>query len=138
MGLHSIQEFLKYRRQSKVRQGVHSPFLYSFIENVLRGKSSKSLTDRLNDFFDEDNVLTLTEKYPAHWEEAYGVLLKDMHQRTVIIIPQIHKSVHHTQAWNRLRNRSEVRMSIDLYKHGLLLYRGDFVEKKHYTLKYPY
>lgn len=138
MGLHSIQEYIKYKRLSKERQGVHSPFLYSLIENVLRGKSAKSLTDRLIDFFDDENVLLLTEKYPAHWEEAYGVLLKDMRQRTVIVIPSIHKSEHHTAAWNRLRNRSEVRMSIDLYNHGLLFYREDFREKKHYTLKYPY
>lgn len=135
---YSILAYFRYRKMAKTRHGVHSPFVYRFIEKVLRDRSPQPLLDKLSEFFDEDNVLILDEKYPGRWMDAYGELLRKMRSSTVIIVPKIHKSKYHTQGWNSLRNRSEVKMSIDLYRYGLLLYRDEFKEKQHFVLKYPY
>lgn len=42
MSLQTLIEYLKYKRKAKTRHGVHSPFVFSFIEDVLRSKTGIS------------------------------------------------------------------------------------------------
>lgn len=39
MNLQTLIAYLKYKRKAKTRHGVHSPFVFSFIEDVLRSKT---------------------------------------------------------------------------------------------------
>jgi hypothetical protein len=54
---------------------------------------------------------------------------------TVIAIRGIRNTREHTKEWEKLKAHHKVTMSIDLFDFGLLLFRKDFLEKQHFTLK---
>lgn len=46
MNIHSIKEYIKYQWTAKSRHRVHSPFVYNFIEQVLRNKLKAPAHDK--------------------------------------------------------------------------------------------
>jgi len=40
--IHSLQEYIKYQWKAMTRHGVHSPFVYEFIEKIIQNKSPTS------------------------------------------------------------------------------------------------
>lgn len=58
------------------------------------------------------------------------------HNATCIIFDDIHWSKEMTKAWNFIRKREEVRLSIDLYRMGLVFFRKEQLRKEHFRLIY--
>lgn len=53
----------------------------------------------------------------------------------VYIVPNIHRTEQHTNAWEQLVHEKSVILTIDLFKVGLVVNRKDFKEKQHFILK---
>lgn len=62
-------------------------------------------------------------------------ILPLLHAESLVVIDDIHWSQGMKQAWDTIRARESVSISIDLYRCGILIFRKD-IEKQHFTLKF--
>jgi predicted O-methyltransferase YrrM len=58
-------------------------------------------------------------------------ILPKLHEGSMVVIDDIHWSAGMLQAWNAIRNRKEVSVSIDLFRMGILLFRDDIARENH-------
>ena len=65
----------------------------------------------------------------------YGYLKPYLHEKSVMIVDDIHWSKGMEWAWEDLSARPEVGLSVDLFHFGLLFFRSD-MEKRHFILRY--
>ena len=131
MSPHALAEYIRYRLKAKTRHGVHSPFVFALIENILREKSAVPFETRLGKYFHAPVVIA--GELPDDWETA----LHHIHgNKTILLIPGIHTSPLHSNRWNELIASGKVKLSIDLYKTGMLFFREEFKEKQHFVLRY--
>lgn len=80
-------------------------------------------------FMDGDHRCEATIAY-------FNQLLPYLHENSIVVIDDIHWSEEMTQAWNELRKHPEVKLSIDLYRMGLLFFNPDFRQQLNLTLYY--
>ncbi len=126
MNFHSFKAFLKYRSKAKSRHGIHSPFVYAFIDNCLGVKSALSLEERINAYFGE----------AVQWaNEEYEVVTGG--KLFILAARNIHKNKEATARWNEMIANPAFVISIDLFSIGLLVYNPEVKEKQHFILKYP-
>jgi hypothetical protein len=85
---------------------------------------------------DHADMLLMSETNPKQWgqlmNEYASIIVND---RAVTVIG-IHNSPEHDKFWQQLCADAKVKMSIDLYGVGVLLFREEFREKQHFVLKY--
>jgi len=72
-----------------------------------------------------------------HEEQAtldyFEILLPHLHNDSVVVLDDIHWSAGMNSAWNQIRNRPEVTVSINYFQIGLLFFRKEQV-KEHFVL----
>lgn len=135
MSLYSYLQYLKHKFTAKTRHGVHSPYVYAFVEEVLNDYTSFDTSAKFNRFFGEHNIRYLPSAYPKHWSQLVAREIHNKHNDLVIAIPNIHGSPQHTEEWLKLIKLPEVKLSMDTYEFGLLLFREEFLEKQHFAVK---
>lgn len=74
---------------------------------------------------------------PLQWNRLFEKHTREIQYEGVIIVKGIHDSAPHLQAWDTLKRKAAVRLSIDLFEYGLLFFRDAFKEKQHFVIKYP-
>jgi hypothetical protein len=126
----ALKEYLKYRWNAKTRHGVHSPFVFDFVEKVLRDKSSGSLERKLINYFNG---------YPVTWRDITEAEfdLENIPAAEIIVVRNIHSDKAALAKWEQLAKNNAVKLSIDIYSHGLLFFRSEFKVKQHFVLKNP-
>ena len=189
MTLPSFIEYLKYRRKAKTRHGVHSPFVFDFIEKMLRKRvhvsplavdkylpvnelhlpeNQRQLLFCVIRYFHSEHMINFIENEKGHVEKYIGtdgrgrelqpvsydadcmlLCVKDphawsslfrMYQNTLsansmVVVMNIHQTKLHTELWEQLYNKTDVRLSIDIFDMGLLFFKEEFKEKQHFILK---
>lgn len=130
MTFHAFKQLLKYKWIAKTRHGVHSPFVFDFVEKVLRDKTPGSFERKLINYFND---------YPITWRDISEINLQlaDVPADEIVIVRNIHRDAAATNVWLDLVNDAAVKLSIDIYSYGLLFFRDSFKEKQHFVLKYP-
>ena len=82
------------------------------------------------------DMLLINEVKPGEWIMLFDTHAQLLGNNSTVVVQGIHKTIAHTKAWNRLCALPHVRMSMDLYGIGLLLFREEFKERQHFVLKY--
>lgn len=121
--LYERKQWINYRLKAQSRHGVHSPFAYHFSEKILYKKSRKQLRQRISDYFKE---------YDIRWNDWN---FKTVNENTVVILENIHQTQNSLEAWNQLLAKPEVKLSLDVFDFGILLFKKDFLAKQHFVLK---
>ncbi len=165
MNFHSLIEYLKYRWHALGRHGTHSPFVYDFVERVLQRKDIigkewrvvvpalelryENIVSRMAEHYQYRHVvqlpgdlpggkvdmILLDSRKPADWASLFDSAFALLQERSAVVIAGIHNSAEHTAAWNALRTDPRVRMNIDMYGMGVLLFRPEFKVPQGFVLK---
>lgn len=97
------------------------------------------LNDAWNKLSDHVNTIDFLFIDANHRKEAMirYVLqaLPYIHQRSVIVLDDIHWSEETKEAWEILKKRKEVSLSFDIFQMGVLFFDSN-LSKQHFTLRY--
>jgi hypothetical protein len=171
MTIHAIIELVRYKWTARGRHGIHSPFVYSFIEDVLQNRSRffeepepldprfswlgakySKLASRIASYYRLRDIISLpavreelAESYdlilykaldPAGWLETFSENKNLLRKEGAVLIPDIHNSRRHSEAWQLLCNRPDILMSLDMFGVGLLFFKEDFLQPQHFVLRW--
>lgn len=91
------------------------------------------LLDRLPDidliFIDGDHSEEATMKY-------FELCLKSVNSESIIILDDIHWSKGMEKAWKRIKDCSDVKLTLDLFRFGIVFFRGELYSKQHFRIRY--
>lgn len=80
-------------------------------------------------FIDGNHRQEPTERY-------FGQLLPVVNNDTIFVFDDIHWSDEMEQAWDRIQQHPSVRCTIDLFFVGIVLFRQEFKEKQHFSIRF--
>lgn len=152
--------------------GVHSPFVFSFIQDVLNNKELKqeadysnkyrALVNRMIAFYkpsavmeleaassnqvhalkEIDNAATIGLFYLKQNKNAedltnyFNAALKKLNTESILIFDGIHVSKELEASWETIKMNNEVKLTIDLYKLGIVFFRQEQLEKENFTIRF--
>jgi predicted O-methyltransferase YrrM len=79
-------------------------------------------------FIDGNHEKNATIKY-------FNLLLSKSHEKTIMVFDDIHWSQGMNEAWNEIKKNEKVKISIDLFFMGIIIFRKEQREQEHFILK---
>ena len=79
-------------------------------------------------YFDANHTKENTLKY-------FNLCINKSHNDSVFVFDDIHWSKGMEEAWAEIKNNKNVRLSVDLYRMGLIFFRKE-LSKEHYVIKF--
>ncbi len=92
------------------------------------------LPQALSQFDTIDLLFIDGDHHPERTEEYIDRCLPHRRQESIFLIADIHWSNGMYRAWERIRQRPEVRCSVELFDLGILFFGKEMREVQHYTL----
>jgi predicted O-methyltransferase YrrM len=102
--------------------------------SVLKGPFRDNLPQALDKLGGVDFIFLDGDHQEGSTLEYYQKCLPYIHNDSVFVIADIHWSESMEKAWNDLKSRQEVTISIDLFHFGLLFFRKESRVKQDFTL----
>jgi len=81
------------------------------------------------------DLLWINTDNEKNWQKIFNAYLPLLTNNSILIISNTHTTTAHTTAWQQLCTNTSVRMSIDMYGIGMLLFRKEFKVKQAFILK---
>lgn len=78
-------------------------------------------------------IFDSTEKLLDHFDS----IKNQIDSKVLIAVPEMHSDLKSEQAWEKLLQQPEVRISLDFFEWGILIFSQEFREKQRFLLKYP-
>jgi predicted O-methyltransferase YrrM len=69
-------------------------------------------------------------------EHYFNLLLSHLHNDSILVFDDIHWSKEMEQAWETIKAHKAVRCTIDLFFIGIVVFRNEFREKQHFTIRF--
>lgn len=159
MSLFWLLSWWHYRRKALSRHGIHSPFVYRFVEESLRPPlqlqtlqafreadhfqyrpRTRNLLARCTQFLKNESstqdagykILNATTETLRRTANQH---LPAMREGLCLLIPDIHHTPGRQAVWDELCADARVNLSLDIGRVGLLFFRKDFLEKQHFVLR---
>ncbi|MBE9510922.1 MAG: class I SAM-dependent methyltransferase [Bacteroidetes bacterium] len=80
-------------------------------------------------FIDGDHREEATIKY-------FELCLESVNSESVVILDDIHWSCGMEKAWERIKRYSDVKLTLDLFRLGLVFFRKELYSKQHFRIRY--
>lgn len=164
MSLFSFFQKIKYTLRAKSRHGVHSPFVYHFIEKILNEQlpdkdidqlpywkslnlSTKQMLilDRICSYF-QINAIHLDgnqTEIAANNSDRRLLIYSDPAQiefdndeDDIIVILKPYSSQEKYMGWEKLISNTKIPLTLDIFEMGILFFRKEFLVKQHFYLQY--
>lgn len=154
---------INYRTKAKNLHGIHSPFVYQFVEEVLNKPIAATYSDCIL-LLEKENLNKNQAEILAKTLYYYGFssikingqsiknieaksdasifivnnfeeMLKEVNENDLIVLLNIHDSKLKEYDWNSARKAEQVKLSIDLFDLGFLFFKNQFIVPQHFILK---
>ena len=122
------------------------PNTYNFAGSVIANSRVQNI-ETINDSFEHAFETILSHKNfdfvfidGNHSYEAtikyFNELLNNIHENSLLIFDDIYWTPGMTKAWEEIKTHTDVTISIDLYKMGLVFFRKENKQKEHFCLRF--
>jgi predicted O-methyltransferase YrrM len=102
---------------------------------LLEGRFEETLPDALDRLGNVDLVYIDGNHHKDALIDYYGQCLDHSGNETVMIFDDIHSSPGMEEAWEIIRQKEEIRVSLDLFSTGWIIFRKES-SKQHFRLRY--
>jgi hypothetical protein len=86
--------------------------------------------------YPQPDFILIDLRDPTDWQPAFDKFRFRLKQDSIVLLNSIHHSKQHTNAWEQISEMTEVKLSLDIYRLGLLFFRDEIKEKQHFVLKH--
>ncbi len=125
--IEGIEEKIKIAKQIATELKLSTEFIQGNFNSILN-----SVLDKYENldlvFFDGNHKRKNTLEY-------FNLCLKKIHNETVFVFDDIHWSEEMEEAWNEIKNHSKVRVSVDLFRMGLIFFKKE-LSYENYVIKF--
>ncbi len=95
--------------------------------------------DVLEEIENADSIGLLYIKQIKNAEDLtiyFNTAIKKANTESILIFEGIHKSKEMEASWEKIKMHKEVKLTIDLYKLGIVFFRKEQLEKENFTIRF--
>lgn len=154
---------LKYHFRAKNRHGIHSPFVYHFVDTVLNGGGLKQplvysslwkqlrlnqkqsiILDKICALYPIDSIHFLDQEivHAADKDASRLFIFFDaleiplpLQSRDIVVLINPYASKDNFLNWRKVYTQPHIPLSLDVFELGILFFRKEFLVKQHFRLK---